>query len=272
MLSWIRSLLGQDRPAPPAPPPPRDVLSLVQHLLRPALRLQRFDGPSRSWLGGDPQLPAGTPWPQGDKGPLEFLARLSLAEMQAALPVGWLPAQGALLFFHGRGGWGGRPKDRANHAVLLVADLEDPQASTATVGSGRRQRRVGGNVRPVLIQTLPSLGDPVLEPLDLGDAESDAYVELQDVPFGDVPKHQFRGYDDPIQCSGMQSDCEAIANGQRDVDPAVAAQRWELLLQVDDDEEMGFAWGDGGRLYFWVEPERAAQGDFSNVWRLLQCH
>ncbi|WP_313148257.1 YwqG family protein [Stenotrophomonas sp.] len=222
--------------------------------------------------GGEPQLPVGTQWPKGDKGTLDFVARLSLAEMQASLSVPWLPAEGALLFFHGHGGRGRSPKDRANHVVLLVEDLENPQVSTATVGSGRRQRHTGGNVRPVLIQTLPPIDDPLLEPLDLGDEESDAYVELQDVALGDGPRHQFLGYDDPIQYAGMQSDCEAMANGQDDVEPTLAAQRWELLLQLDDDEAIGFSWGDGGRLYFWVEPERAASSDFSNVWRMFQCH
>jgi len=57
-----------------------------------------------------------------------------------------------------------------------------------------------------------------------------------------------------------------------DVEPTLAAQRWELFLQLDDDEAIGFSWGDGGRLYFWVEPERAASSDFSNVWRMFQCH
>lgn len=268
MFGWIRSLFGPTRPAPP----PRDVMPLVAHLLRPALRLQRGDTPSRSWFGGDPLLPTDVAWPRGDDGPLAFLARLSLAEMQAALPAPWLPQHGALLFFHGGSGWGGSPGDRANHAVLWVADLDAPQAQTATVGSGRRQRSVASNLQPVRIQTLPPFDDPQLDALDLDDDEADGYLALQEVPFGDAPRHQFGGYDTPVQCSGMQADCEQMANGRRGVEPAVAARRWSLLLQIDSDQALGFNWGDGGRLYFWVEPDRAEHGDFSNAWRMLQCH
>ena len=248
-------------------------MPLVQHLLRPALGLRRHEAPSRSWLGGDPHLAEGVAWPRGKDGsPLRFLARLSLEEMQAALPTPWLPAQGALLFFHGDGGWGGSPGDRADHAVLWVAGLEAGYLQTVTVGSGRRQRSVVSNLHPLPIQTLPPCDDPQLDPLDLDDEEGKAYIELQQVPFGDAPRHQFTGYDDPVQHSGMQRDCEELANGRRGSDPVQAAQRWSLLLQLDSDEELGFSWGDGGRLYFWVEPERAARGDFSNTWRILQSH
>ena len=110
-----------------------------------------------------------------------------------------------------------------------------------------------------------------MEALDLDDEEADAYIKLQELPFGNAPHHQACGYDNPVQVGGMQVDCDEMANGRTAPDPQDAARRWALLLQIDEDEALGFRWGDAGRLYFWVEPERAVRGDFSNCWRVLQC-
>ena len=50
-----------------------------------------------------------------------------------------------------------------------------------------------------------------------------------------------------------------------------ARKNWRLLFQVDIDEDLGAMWGDSGMLYFWVEAQDAAKGNFRNVWVILQC-
>jgi len=50
------------------------------------------------------------------------------------------------------------------------------------------------------------------------------------------------------------------------------AANWHLLLQFDTDDDLGLMWGDGGRLYFWVEAEAGRDGRFDNAWLILQCH
>src|SRR5262245_16600449 len=80
--------------------PVRDVVALTAPLERVALHVVRTGKPSQSHLGGDPRLPRGVVWPHRDGTSLRFLARLSLAELQAIESVPWLPQAGALLFFY----------------------------------------------------------------------------------------------------------------------------------------------------------------------------
>lgn len=63
-------------------------------------------------------------------------------------------------------------------------------------------------------------------------------------------------------------------------DPAVkqlsgaANEDWFLLLQLDSDDGPsgpGWMWEDGGVVFFYVRPEQAIDGDFSNVWMTWDC-
>jgi hypothetical protein len=64
---------------------------------KPAIALVVTDGPSSSWLGGEPQLPAETRWPAGNHGPMMFIAQLSLADLDATVWTG--PRSGHLHVF-----------------------------------------------------------------------------------------------------------------------------------------------------------------------------
>lgn len=46
---------------------------------------------------------------------------------------------------------------------------------------------------------------------------------------------------------------------------------WILLLQIDSEEEIGFMWGDVGRLYFWIREKDLKEKNFENSWVILQC-
>ena len=46
---------------------------------------------------------------------------------------------------------------------------------------------------------------------------------------------------------------------------------WNLLLQVDSNEDIGMMWGDCGRLYLWITDEDLAAKNFENSWLILQC-
>ena len=51
--------------------------------------------------------------------------------------------------------------------------------------------------------------------------------------------------------------------------PGNETTRWRLLLQLDSDDV--FMWGtDSGTLYFMIEEEALAAGDFSRVVALTQ--
>jgi uncharacterized protein YwqG len=59
-------------------------------------------------------------------------------------------------------------------------------------------------------------------------------------------------------------------------DPEVAflkdgVEDWQLLLQLDSDDNLDWMWGDLGRLYFWIRKQDLEKHDFSNVWCEKQC-
>jgi uncharacterized protein YwqG len=98
----------------------------------------------------------------------------------------------------------------------------------------------------------------------------------------DAQYHHLLGHPQLIQ-DDMRGECELVAHG---VDPsptgyasglakqllAGAAAKWELLLQVDSDEEgLGWMWGDMGRLYFWIRRSDLAARAFDKTWLVLQC-
>jgi uncharacterized protein YwqG len=278
-LSFLGKLFGT-KPAEPV----RDVAALTAALGALALKLTVSQTPSRSHVGGVPELPPGVQWPGHEGVPLGFLARLSLAELHGALPVPWLPTSGALLFFYDLDGqpWGFDPKDRGRWAVLHVADLE---TSARAIETGPM-----GSVSPVPfrhlgfspIRSLPSWERDEVQALGLNDAESDALDELAAAPFDGAPRHQVAGYPYPIQGDGMELEAQLVSNGlycgdASGYDDARAAglregsSQWRLLLQFDSDDELGLMWGDAGILYFWVQESAARQGDFRNTWLVLQC-
>lgn len=121
-MSWFGKLFGGgDKPV-------RDLVAAVSPLVVPALRMRVSKTPTRSHIGGDPNLPADTPWPERNGRRLALLARVSLSEIQQAQRLTWLPPDGALLFFYDvdEQRWGFDPKDRGGAAVLHVPDLPAP--------------------------------------------------------------------------------------------------------------------------------------------------
>jgi uncharacterized protein YwqG len=66
----------------------------------------------------------------------------------------------------------------------------------------------------------------------------------------------FSGYEDPR--------AEALARGASD---------WQLLLQLDSDEDrLRWTWGDVGRVYFWARRQEFAGCDFEGSWAVQQCY
>ncbi len=271
----------------------RDLEARLAPLSRPALHVVASDVPTRSHLGGDPGLPTGLAWPEREGIPLTFLARLSLAELQAARPLPWLPATGALLFFYDIEDqpWGFDPNDRGGWRVLHVADAEAPIVATsasspdAAAATIDEDRAIPLPMRPVAfraIDSLPSEQRDEVVALDLGDDAWEAMQALTAAPFGDAPRHQVDGYPFPLQGDHMALECQLVSHGlycgdaSGYEDPraqalAAGAAEWRLLFQLDSDDDLEVMWGDCGTLYFWVRETQARAGDFEDVWVVLQC-
>lgn len=95
------------------------------------------------------------------------------------------------------------------------------------------------------------------------------------------PMHLLFGSPMEIQ-NPMEELCQLCFHGFDALDhdmnshPEVALLRegikdWQLLLQLDYDNNLGWEWGDSGMLYFWIRKQDLEKQDFSNVWCEMQC-
>ncbi|MDS3859540.1 DUF1963 domain-containing protein [Thermosynechococcaceae cyanobacterium BACA0444] len=49
------------------------------------------------------------------------------------------------------------------------------------------------------------------------------------------------------------------------------ATEWQLLFQLDSDDNATMMWGDMGRLYFWCRESDIQAQNFDQAWMILQC-
>ena len=115
--------------------------------------------------------------------------------------------------------------------------------------------------------------------LNLSDEEQDSFFEFAE-SLGDV-EHHLLGHPQEIQ-GAMQLQCQLASNGlycgdqsgyndPRAVELKSGESDWQLLMQIDSDDNADWMWGDCGRLYFWIKSDDLKSQDFSNCWMVLQC-
>lgn len=266
----------------------------VRAALAPSWRLVRCSGTRRTRIGGEPDLPPGTAWPEFAGRPLGFLAQVDASEVPPEQGMPTL-APGLWSFFYDvdpvKQPWGFDPADRGGARVLHVP----PGAQT-----DRRPLRAEldpDSLYPPsaldfeLELTAPDGDSPWASELgidevgELRDAYYDfweALFDAQDHAFGDAPRHRLLGHPDQVQ-GEMQTECQLVTNGlycgdgSGYSDPRAAALRrgvldWRLLLQLDSEfvpDEV--TWGDGGRVYFWLRENDLAAGRADAAWGILQC-
>ncbi len=260
----------------------RDITSLVDPLVRRAAHLVVVEAPSKSYLGGDPQLPPAILWPTWKEGRVGFLARISMAQLNRVHPVSWLPNSGALLFFYDMDEqpWGFDPKDRGGCVVLHVPDLPFPvDPSTAKANTSVLPHK---NVAFREVATYPGSDRDIIQKLKLSDDEFNAYLDIAGNDFAGMSRHQVSGYPAAVQSDNMELECQLASNGlyygdgTGYADPrakalSAGASDWRLLFQMDTDDDLDLMWGDSCTVYIWVREQYAKAGRFENPWLILQC-
>ena len=256
--------------------PYSEILPEVMPHVRPALMLSTAKTTTRSYLGGDPCLPDGLPWPSKNGTELVFLACLDLAEIAATDAIDWLPAAGRLLFFIDTDDApsGYDPDERGRWAVLHV-----PPVDTGNTSGHATLPRT--HVAFTRFDSLPD-GQRFDElGIDLIDEEVDRLVDGYLNRIAELGQHQVGGYPRPIQDDQMELDVQLAANGIASASNAAheseagrrlatGAKDWRLLLQLASDKELGVTWSDLGDLYFWIREEDARNSNFGAVWIILQ--
>lgn len=236
----------------------------------------------QSKLGGLPDLPAGTAWPDMKGAPMEFIAQIQLADAHPLDPTGALPAQGLLSFFYDsdQQTYGADPNDRAGLKVFYfeqpASALQRTDAPASLPAQGRARVCSIGMSDEVTLPLQPNLEITSLQWSEDDQQHYDG--ALQQLSSGvKHPIHRLLGHPDTIQ-DDMRMECQLAANGV--ADPGSAPDRvkqltpgandWILLLQVDSDPSIGMQWANAGMLYFWIRRQDLAQKRFDNVWVVLQ--
>jgi uncharacterized protein (TIGR02996 family) len=209
-------------------------------------------------FGGKPDLLPGSEWPRCDRGPLEFLAQLDLAEFHQTLAGRALPPKGLLSFFmyHNfpEDDYGdGREEPPVRTGGLRIIHTEDivkltrldpPDDLTENLGRPRNTCRI--TFREVLD----------LPPLD--DAWSDRYGPAFPVLESD---HGLRP--DPLRTANHQLFGYARV-GVLVQDP-IPGPGWQHLIRFNSDRKLNWGWGDGHRLFWYIKTADLRAGRFTDT-------
>ena len=255
-------------------------------------------------IGGQPDLPLDTSWPEWRGAPLHFLAQIQLADIAAYDSDGELPHEGTLSFFFDYTNWGnrGREAEGSLAAVLYAPEgvalqrLLWPEAidtleqyAPLTVNSftceltapefdGPFIERFGYSLQWLYLpdELLPDGSyEAAVIARRIGDLMRDINKFLHDTYDSRGLVHRLLGYGDGIQ-GGVEYDWQRIAKAiaaSGSATPAFSADKatdWRLLLQVDSDEN-GMTWGDFGSIYYGLPRQALVARDFSQTIVELQC-
>jgi len=234
-----------------------------------------------SKIGGKPDLPSDQNWPcNGSSKPLSFLAQINFKELVDLDTTGLLPTFGIAYFFYDSDQevWGFDPADKHGFKVFYsVRPLSNLKRADFPF-----DLQVQAIFKPAALGFYPEVSLPTLQSGHLpflSPQEADNYLNNV-YEYGTINK--LLGYPDPIQ-GNMELECELVTNGIYCGDASgyqnpMATElegnvkNWQLLLQIDSNEELGMCWGDSGRLYFWIRKEDLQNCNFSRSWMILQCY
>ncbi|MCT6922885.1 YwqG family protein [Metasolibacillus sp.] len=242
----------------------------------------------QSKIGGAPDVPTDFIWPQtNDQHPLYFLCQLNLAEIKPFDSSNLLPAKGLLSFFYDaeRQPWGYDPN---NYDGFRVVHFTEEKLQRMEQPSILRERIDSAILHFKNEWTLPDWESPdgqILTDLlteEQEEAYNDFLFDWVDEEETEQTTHRIDGHPNTIQ-GDMYLQCQLVTNGlycgdstgyehplRKELEPQ--AKDWRLLLQLDSEDDLGYMWGDSGKLYFWIREQDCQNKAFDKVWTILQCY
>lgn len=212
----------------------------IMRLARPAVKMNAYlvesgdlpKGTSR--LGGTPDLLAGMPWRQNRGRPIEFLVQVNLADAMRAYAIPGMPSAGWILLFHDfeasfEGAYdepGLRQFMHFDGPADALQRVEQPVEPAADLNFCELQFEQELCLPGDFYERFPSADDV------------DEVWEFFDETLWDIgggPYHRLGGFPMLIQTQ------------ERDYPGS------EFLMQIDSDDELGWMWGDAGRVYCWTQ-------------------
>ncbi|MDG5808919.1 YwqG family protein [Streptomyces ossamyceticus] len=267
---------------------PGDLVQRWTALLRPCARLRQAKADEQivAVLGGAPELPAGSAWPEWPEwpeyGPLAFVASVRCAALPGDGLVEEFPRDGTLLFFCFDGQVDEEafvsvddPETWAGARVLYIPENTPVfPADTPSVLEAFPRVELSADTG----QSAPDLWLPQARQALLGDARHwphprDTPAELKAFvrAFGKLRTridHQIGGNAMPVQGPVEYEIANAVLGGVHAWGDQLLdqeAERWVLLAQFGSDSDAKMTWGDEGALYWLIRSEDLAAHRFDQA-------
>jgi uncharacterized protein YwqG len=256
-------------------------------LLRPTLRLRATPATEQAIavgaikMGGTPDLPSNLQWPEYKGVPQSFIAQFRLSDLQTFEVAKQLPKKGMLWFFYdaNKQTYGENPGDADGWRILYHPDEQQLKRTTfpAQLPAKARFHAATLTLTPELtLAQQPQLELPELAWNDDDQAKYDPIFEqFYNEADTQAPRHQLFGYPYTLQ-DDMREQCQLVTNNITDAnDPRAnevlkGANDWQLLLQVDSDDDLNMQWGSAGMLYYWIKQADLQAQRFGHSWLVLQ--
>jgi uncharacterized protein YwqG len=227
----------------------------VQSLTRPAVGLwpQRPRGElpvTASRLGGIPRAPPGWSWPLCETEPMFFLGQINCAEVRGIPGAEALPPSGLLAFFGDHDAVNGcTPPSEKAFAVFHWDDPSRLVPASPPIELQTVYPLCGLVFRPLI--DLPDEFSNVIESLEWGEGDRDAYFELMEAM-------RERGRPEDVEGCWSLSKLfgwpHLVQNDLEEMGDPGGPNGMRLLLQLDDysNGTESAEWGGSGSLYFLI--------------------
>ena len=199
-----------------------------------------------SRFGGRPDLAPGVAWPEWHKGPLGFLGQINLADLRGTQAGRDLPPQGLLSFFVYNDEEEGMPApDENSWRVLYAPDLSALRRHAAPDGLDE-WNPVAPARRLTFAETLdlPGPRSPWGERIGIDQGREDDYHELRLALR--PPNEHLLGH---TRTRSLYKD-------------PIPGPDWRHLITFDSDDDLGWTWGDGDKLYYIIRQRDLRAGRF----------
>lgn len=241
---------------------PKKAVESLLELALPSLALETR--PARpglgheSRLGGRPKVAPEFSWPATEGRPLYLLTVLQLAALAPEDPTGLLPKRGYLDLFFDVGAPDlptGLCPAQAFHVEHSDVEIFEERPTPA----GAEQYPAVA-VEPANQLSLPHHREP--EVAELAERYGSKLRRFHDeyIEAAGVPRHRMFGWPDLVD-GPMHA---AL--------PKYRGATWQLLAQLDSDDELDWSWGNVGRLYLWVPRSDLRKARFDRCQMVLQTY
>lgn len=270
-----------------------DIMVMLQPSI--AIRTTRHEDSAiplgQSKFGGMPDLPPGIAWPDYEGRPLDFVAQINLADVVQYHHDQRLPASGRLYFFFDKNRYYGdelwRNNGKGSYQVIYD-DGDVYRLKRSAEPDNLEIKYVTCALTFFEELTLPDFSSYQIATafgwnynnLSEDERDIDAYFALlsqlaQTYPGDHHVLNRIFGYPDVIQTDVM-IEAEAAAHNLA-WDQCRYEQRgdeiktWQLLLQVDSDNNAKMMWGDVGKLYYCIQAKALRERRFDAAVCITQC-